>query len=116
MNPIAKWLTGYIVTLVLPYFFVMGSYAAISYWAPGEVRRESWAGVSELILYIAVPVLLFVAYASKISRWIRWPLATFGVLVFLGGIWYFQFTPLCGPYVGEKPIGSKPPPVRLASC
>ena len=116
MKPVMKWLAVYFAALALPLVLVLGSYAAISYWMPGEILRETWASVSKVILYVAIPSILIVAYASKVSRWIRWPLATFGTMVFLAGIWYFQAIPRCDPYVGEKPIGPKQPPVRIASC
>lgn len=116
MNKALKWLLAWLTALLLPFVLVLGSYVAIAYWVPGEVRREDWAGRSEIVFYLAVPAILYVAYASGISRWVRWPLAALGVMLFAVGIWYLQAVPLCNTYLGEKPVVSKQPNIRLASC
>ena len=117
MKVAAKWLAAFFIALLVPFLIVIGSNLAIAFLVPGEVTRESWANVSKIVFLIGIPVLLIVTIKSDASRWLRWPLGVFGTLLLVTGIWYFQFTPLCGSHIGEKVL-SRPtaPPIRIASC
>ena len=116
MDSVFKWIVAWFGILLLPFVLVYGSYAAIAHWNPGVVRREVWAGVSEALFYIAILSMLYFVYASKINRFVGWPLAALATILFAGVIWSFQFVPLCGPFVGTKPMDSRQPAIRLASC
>jgi len=113
-----KWLFALLALLLIPIVLVLGSQLAIENWVPGEVRREIWSKIAIAIFCLAIPVLFFLTYKSNVSRWIRWPAAAFGLLVYAAGIYYSDSVARarCGTYLGDKIQYQKPPAVRMASC
>jgi hypothetical protein len=113
-----KWLFALFVVLLIPVALVIGSQLAIAYWVPGEVRREVWSKIAIAIFCLAILVLFFLTYKSNVSRWIRWPAAAFGLLVYGAGIYYSDSVARarCGTYLGDKIQRQIIPEVRIASC